>query len=225
MKVVLVEDNPLLWKSVVRYLKQNNITAEHIKNWEEAEYFWKIHNKEIDLVILDLMLPWKSGIEVCKSIRKQGIHTPVIMLTAKWTLADKWEGFASGVDDYLVKPFELEELLMRIQALMKRPLKREKNIIQLWENIRVDLDAMSVEKSWEYISLTAKEYAILSYLIAHKNTPLSQQKIFDNVFDFWKDNWSNTIEVHIKNLRKKLFWKHGKEIIQTVRGLGYKIEI
>jgi len=225
MKILLVEDNPILWKSIVRFLKQQSITVEHIKNWTDAEIFWQINNKDIDLAILDIMLPWKTWIEICKTIRQKGIHTPVLMLTAMWELQDKILWFKTWADDYLVKPFEFEELLMRIQALLRRPKTIEKQIIDLSYDIKVDLSWVSVSKNWEDISLTPKEFAILEYLIHNKNVAVSQQKIYDSVFDFAKDNWSNTIEVHIKNLRKKLFWNHGKEIIKTVRGVGYKLEI
>jgi len=225
MKILLVEDNPILWKSIVRFLKQQSITVEHIKNWTDAEIFWQINNKDIDLAILDIMLPWKTWIEICKTIRQKGIHTPVLMLTAMWELQDKILWFKTWADDYLVKPFEFEELLMRIQALLRRPKTIEKQTIDLSYDIKVDLSWVSVSKNWEDISLTPKEFAILEYLIHNKNVAVSQQKIYDSVFDFAKDNWSNTIEVHIKNLRKKLFWNHGKEIIKTVRGVGYKLEI
>jgi len=225
MKILLVEDNPILWKSIVRFLKQQSITVEHIKNWTDAEIFWQINNKDIDLVILDIMLPWKTWIEICKTIRKKGISTPVLMLTAMWELQDKILWFKTWADDYLVKPFEFEELFMRIQALLRRPKTIEKQIIDLPYDIKVDLSWVSISKKWEDISLTPKEFSILEYLIHNKNIAISQQKIYDNVFDFAKDNWSNTIEVHIKNLRKKLFWNHGKKIIKTVRWVGYKLEI
>jgi len=225
MKILLVEDNSILWKSIVRFLKQQSITVEHIKNWTDAEIFWQINNKDIDLAILDIMLPWKTWIEICKTIRQKGIYTPVLMLTAMWELQDKIIWFKTWADDYLVKPFEFEELLMRIQTLLRRPKTIEKQIINLSYDIKVDLSWVSVSKDWKDISLTPKEFSILEYLIHNKNVAVSQQKIYDSVFDFAKDNWSNTIEVHIKNLRKKLFWNHGKEIIKTVRWVGYKLEI
>jgi len=162
------------------------------------------------------MLPWKTWIEICKTIRKKGIHTPVLMLTAMWELQDKILWFKTWAEDYLVKPFEFEELLMRIQALLRRPKTIEKQVIDLVYDVKVDLSWISVSKKWEDILLTPKEFAILEYLIHNKNIAISQQKIYDNVFDFVKDNWSNTIEVHIKNLRKKLFWNHGKEIMKII---------
>ncbi len=225
MKILLIEDNPLLGKSIVRILKQEGMTVEHIKNGEEWEHFWMIHNKSIDIVLLDIMLPWKNGIDICKTIREKWIATPVIMLTAKWDIKDKVLGFHTWADDYLVKPFDYEELLVRIQSILKRPKQILDTCLDLWFWVEINSAAREIKRDWKKISLTPKEFGILEYLIIHKNTVVSQQEIFENVFDFAKDNWSNTIEVHIKNLRKKLYWENGKEMIQTVRWVGYKMEI
>jgi two-component system, OmpR family, copper resistance phosphate regulon response regulator CusR len=225
MKILLIEDNPLLGKSIARILKQEGITVEYLKNGEEGEKFWMIHNKSIDLVLLDIMLPWKNGIEICKTIRKKWITTPILMLTAKGEIKDKVLGFRTWADDYLVKPFDYDELLVRIQALMKRPKHVLQSKIELACGVNIDIPARVIEKNGEKISLTPKELGILEFLVHHKNRVVTQQEIFDNVFDFAKDNWSNTIEVHIKNIRKKLFWEYGKQIIETVRGVGYKMEI
>lgn len=225
MKILIIEDNRNLAKSIERVLKQENFSVGNFWNGKEAENFWLINHKEIDLVILDIQLPEKNGFEICQTIREKGISTPVIMLTAKEELEDKVKGLQIGADDYLTKPFKFEELLARIHALLRRPQIFKSEKLQLTKNIFFDASARKVEKNGEEISLTPKEYEILEFLVQHKNKAVSQQKIFDHCFDFAKDNWSNTIEVHIKNLRKKLFTQTHEKILKTIRGLGYRLEI
>ncbi|QQS59823.1 response regulator transcription factor [Candidatus Peregrinibacteria bacterium] len=225
MKILIVEDNRNLAKSIERVFKQENFSVRSFWNGKEAEEFWISHHQEIDLVILDIQLPKKNGFEICQTIRKKEICTPVIMLTAKQELEDRVYGLEIGADDYLGKPFQFEELLARVHALLRRPrtLKTEK--IQLTKNIVFDGIARKVEKNGTKIALTPKEFEILEFLVRHKNEAVSQQKIFDHCFDFAKDNWSNAIEVHVKNLRKKLFTHNDEKILKTVRGFGYRLEI
>ncbi|USN58932.1 MAG: response regulator transcription factor [Candidatus Peribacteria bacterium] len=225
MKILIIEDNRNLAKSIERVLKQENFSVGTFWNGLEAEKFWLINNKEIDLVILDIQLPEKNGFEICQNIREKGISTPVLMLTAKNELEDKVKGLHIGADDYLTKPFKLEELLARVHALLRRPKMFKTKKIELTKNIFFDGAARKVAKSGNEISLTPKEFEILEFLVQHKNEAVSQQKIFDHCFDFAKENWSNTIEVHIKNLRKKLFTNDDEQILKTIRGLGYRLEI
>lgn len=225
MKILMIEDNRNLAKSIERVLKQENFSVGSFWNGKEAEEFWLTNRKEIDLVILDIQLPEKNGFEICQNIRKQNIATPVLMLTAKSELEDKVKGLQIGADDYLTKPFKFEELLARIHALLRRQKEFKKEEIQLTKNIYFDASARKVIKNEVEISLTPKEFEILEFLVQYKNEAISQQKIFDHCFDFAKENWSNTIEVHIKNLRKKLFTNDDEKILKTVRGIGYRLEI
>ena len=225
MKILLLEDNSILWKMIVRILKQEGMNVDHIRNGEEGEKFWRIHNKTIDLVLLDLMLPWKNWLEICKNMRSIWVHTPVIVLTAKSEVSEKVLLFRAWVDDYLVKPFDFNELISRILAVLRRPSMVLDEKIILWENILVDLHGRTISIKDVQVEFTAKEFWILEFLIRNKNSVVSQQQIFDSVFDFAKDNWSNTIEVHIKNIRKKLEKHAGTHIIKTIRGAGYKLEI
>ena len=225
MKILIVEDNRNLAKSIERVLKQESFSVAHFVDGLEAEKYWLASRSEIDLVILDIQLPGKDGFKVCQAIRGQGLSTPVIMLTAKSELEDKVKGLQIGADDYLTKPFNFEELLARIQALLRRPKELKKEKMQLTKDIYFDSSARKVTKNEAEISLTPKEFEILEFLVQHKNEAISQQKIFDHCFDFAKENWSNTIEVHIKNLRKKLFTNDDEKILKTVRGIGYRLEI
>lgn len=225
MKVLVIEDNPLLAKSIQRALKQEHFSVSIFWSGDEAEKYWSMHHQEIDVVILDIQLPGKNGFEVCKTIRGYNIHTPVIMLTAKWSLEDRVNGLEVGADDYLVKPFKFEELLARIHALLRRPRKYHKERLQIQKDLFFDGVMRKVLKQWEEIHLTPKEFSILEFLVRYQNEAVSQQDIFDHCFDFAKDNWSNAVEVHIKNLRKKLYTHDEEPNLKTIRGFGYCLEI
>ncbi|MFH0834645.1 MAG: response regulator transcription factor [Patescibacteria group bacterium] len=221
----MVEDNRNLAKSIERVLNQENFSVGSFWDGVEAEKFWLSNHRDIDLVILDIQLPGKNGFEICRTVRAKHISTPILMLTAKGELEDKVQGLRIGADDYIVKPFKFEELLARIHALLRRPREFKIAKTALTKNILFDSPARQVWKNNKEISLTPKEFEILEYLIKHKNQAVSQQQIFDHCFDFAKENWSNTIEVHVKNLRKKLFANADEKILKTVRGVGYRLEV
>lgn len=225
MKILLIEDNRNLAKSLDRVLRQEGFAVEYFWNGLEGEHFWTHHASEIDLVLLDFMLPGKNGDEICAQIRREKIHTPTIMLTAKGELEDKVIGFQSGADDYLVKPFAIEELLLRIKSILRRPKEITSDFIDLGSKIYFYEHEKRITCAGVEIALTAKEFAILAYLVHHKNIIRSQEQIFAHCFDFAKDQSSNTIEVHIKNLRQKLFSNHEAKILKTIRGMGYRLEI
>lgn len=224
MKILVIEDNRTLAKAINRVLKQEGFAVGMCHTGEDGEEFWQQNHRDIDLVILDVMLPLKDGIAICASMRSRGISTPVLMLTAKGELEDKVKGLQTGADDYLVKPFAFEELLARISALLRRPRQVVKEVITIGE-VSVDLIAHTVTQDGNEVPLTPKEFSILEFLIRHKNQAVTQQQIFDHVFDFAKENWSNTVEVHIKNLRKKLFPSSDASPLKTVRGVGYRLEL
>ena len=225
MKILLVEDNRNLAKSIVRVLRQDFFSVIHFVDGLEGEDYLLLNHEEIGLVILDIQVPGKNGFEICKTIRDQKLSTPVLMLTAKNKIEDKVNGLSLGADDYLEKPFSFQELLARIQALLRRPKAFQNQRVELSSRIIFDGWARKVVKDGKDISLTFKEFEILEFLVKHKNKAVSQQSIFDHCFDFAKDNWSNTVEVHIKNIRKKLFDENDAKILQTVRGHGYRLEI
>ena len=214
----------MLAKSLVRGLKQEGILVEHFLRGDDGERFFLIYHKMFDVVILDLMLPGKSGEEICTSIRQNNIDTPILMLTAKDATNDKVNGLTIGADDYLTKPFEFDEHVVRIRVLARRKPKLQDDKIKLSPNVTIDLQKVLVYKSNKEVVLSPKEYAILELLAKNKGQVLTREKIFDKVMDFAADNWSNSIDVHIKNIRKKLFKDEKYDPIKTVRGVGYRLE-
>ena len=224
MKILLIEDNRILTKSLIKGLKQEGFTIEHFIRGDDAESFFLINKDKFDIIILDLMLPGKSGEEICKNIRENQINIPIIMLTAKNTLNDKINGLTIGADDYLIKPFEFKELVARLKVLTRRTSPIEKNELKITSNIIIDFNAKIVIKNNTPQQLSLKEFLILEFLSKNIGIALSRDKIFDKVFDFAADNWSNTVDVHIKNIRKKLFKNEKEDPIKTVRGIGYRLE-
>ncbi len=224
MKILLVEDNILLAKSIIRGLKHEKILTEHFVRGDDAEVFFKNSYNEIDVAILDLMLPGKSGEEICQSVRSKNIDTPIIMLTAKYDLEDKVNGLEIGADDYLTKPFEFEELVARIKALARRRKKEIENKKQkITKSVEIDFSKRVVLKNNQEIKLSPKEFGVLETLLKYKGRAVSRNEIFNEVNDFANTPWSNSIDVYIKNLRKKLFYDEN-DPIKTIRGFGYRLD-
>jgi len=217
MKILLVEDDEKIVSFLKRGLEEEGYKIDVAFDGEEGEYLVKNHN--YDLIILDWMIPEISGIELLDVLRKSGVVTPVLMLTAKNELNDKIKGFKSGADDYLSKPFEFEELLVRIEALIRRNLKTYQNILKI-KDLEIDLDSKTVKKKNKIIKLTSKEYELLLFMIKNKNAYVSNEKIKD---ELWRDKEyidNNVIAVTIYHLRKKV-----GDIIKNYRGLGYRLEV
>jgi len=218
MKLLLIEDNKTIAKNIKKYLK---LEWYDILVAENGLYGLEVAKKnDFDLIILDLMLPWMDGIEICKQIKKTQ-DIPVIMTTAKWELDDKLEWFDAGADDYLVKPFDLEELSARIQALIKRFWWDDKwNVSMIWD-IKIDLDAKKILKNNENIKFTIKEFNILEILLNNKWIAVSRTEIIEELW--WWDSlfeWDWKLDVYISGIRKKL----GKDFIKTIKWFGYKID-
>ncbi|MEA1913987.1 MAG: response regulator transcription factor, partial [Campylobacterota bacterium] len=173
-----------------------------------------------DVILLDWMLPSKSGIEVLQSLRQKNILTPIIMLTAKTDIDDRVQGLSTGADDYVSKPFSFKELHARVQALYRRSATQGSNTLSI-KDIVIDFDAKSIKKEDQTVELTQKEYELLLFLIKHKNTPVSNIMIENQLWNDEEYINSNVIQVTIYHLRKKI----GKELIKSSRGLGYKIEV
>ena len=221
MKILVVEDERDLNRIITKHLKKNNYSVDSCFNGQEALDF--ISYSEYDLIITDIMMPNVNGYEFIDKLRTNKNNTPVIMLTAKDTLEDKIVGLDSGADDYIVKPFECEELLARIRVLMRRNYGLATNIIQI-EEVTLDLAKKQVAKSGEIIDLTGKEYEVLEYLMKNKGSILSRDQILNHVWDYEYEGASNIVDVIIKNIRKKLDRGEGNTIIYTKRGLGYFVK-
>ena len=221
MKILLAEDEVDLNNVVTRYLKKNGYSVDSVLDGEEALDY--LEYSEYDLVILDIMMPKVDGFEVIKKLRNKGNHTSILMLTARDNADDKVKGLDLGADDYIVKPFDFNELLARIRAVVRRKYGNSSNKLVIGDLI-LDTSEKSVTRAGKQIELTGKEYEVLEYLMQSKNRILSREQIKEHVWDFDYEGDSNIIDVLIKNIRKKIDIEDGKQIIYTKRGLGYVIK-
>ena len=221
MKILLAEDEVDLNNIVTRYLKKNGYSVDSVLDGEEALDY--LEYSEYDLVILDIMMPKVDGFEVIKKLRDKGNHTSVLMLTARDSADDKVKGLDLGADDYIVKPFDFNELMARIRAVVRRKYGNSSNKLVIGDLI-LDTSEKSVTRAGKQIELTGKEYEVLEYLMQSKNRILSRDQIKEHVWDFDYEGDSNIIDVLIKNIRKKIDIEAGKQIIYTKRGLGYVIK-
>ncbi|MCP5216452.1 MAG: response regulator [Pseudomonadales bacterium] len=216
MRILLVEDAEGLGEVI-----QEQMTAEgHAIDWVQtiSHAETSIHTTHYDLILLDLMLPDGSGIDLLKQIRQSGATTPVIILTARDQISDRIKGLNAGADDYLLKPFDLSELSARIAAVARRYAGNPNPLLQIGA-LEVDLTKHLVSRAGVAINLTAREWALFEALIQRPGTLLSKAQLEDRLYAFGAEIESNTIEVYISRLRKKL----GKDQLETVRGLGYRL--
>jgi len=214
MHVLVVEDNNDIAENIKKFLELDDFVVDLAFDWNE--WFEKFQNKEYDIVLLDIMMPKMDWIQLCGKIRELR-SVPIIMLTAKWQLEDKMQWFDCGADDYLVKPFDLPELLMRMKALLKRTQAQD---LFNFGDVTIDLEAKTVLKAGLEIKLTIKEWMILTCLLDWNGVVVSRWEILD--FVWGEDLFENgdKLDVYISNLRKKL----GKDLIITMKWYGYKIE-
>ena len=180
------------------------------------------HTEPYDVLVVDRMLPGMSGTEIIATLRRENITTPALLLTALGTTKDKTHGLDIGADDYLVKPFALEELLARIRALLRRPPTIAQSILKIGD-LELDTHAKSISRQGKLIELTAKEYALLEYLMRHPGQTITKETLIAHVWDFDADILPNNVEAHIKQLRRKIDKPFGSSLIQTVRGFGYRM--
>jgi two-component system OmpR family response regulator len=216
MRVLVVEDEPDLLDSLLKALREDGYAADGAAEGEDGLY--KAQNCEYDAVVLDIMLPRIDGWELLRALR-QTKKTPVLMLTARDAVRDRVRGLDTGADDYLVKPFDLSELLARLRALIRRSASQADSCIHLG-NVVIDTAARSVLRQGEAVVLTAREYALVEYLALHRGKLVTRTMLYDHLFDENDSTLSNLLDVHVSNIRKKL----GHDFITTRRGHGYCIE-
>jgi two-component system response regulator QseB len=216
-RILLVEDDAMMGQAVKVALSQANYVVDLIDNAEDAES--ALDTTPYDLVVLDINLPGKSGLEMVQDLRRRRKDIPVLALTARDTIKQKVEGFTAGADDYLIKPFDVDELLARLQALLRRSSGRQSHDIT---NGIVTLDptARTVHKNAKPVDISAREFAILAILMENIGKVMNKQEIEDKLYGWDIEIESNAVEVHISHLRKKL----GDTVIKTIRGLGYVVE-
>ncbi len=221
MRILLVEDDTTLGQNLKELLQRSSFAVDWVQDLASASDYFE--SNDYDLFIVDWMLPGNtSGIDLIKHIRSQANSTPVLLLTARSQLEDKVEGFTSGADDYLTKPFAIEELLVRVKALIRRLPTLTQNIIKI-SNLTIDTNLNQVKRAGKEIALTPKEFALLHYLALHKNVAQNRLDILSHVWDENADMFSNTVDVHIRYLRQKIDSQYKHKLIQTTKGKGYAL--
>ncbi|MDI6728978.1 MAG: response regulator transcription factor [Thermodesulfovibrionales bacterium] len=221
MRILIAEDEKSLADIVKKGLKEEGYTVDVAYNGEDGLFM--AENEPSDIIILDIMLPVIDGMTILKKIRKAGIKTPVLMLTAKDTVMDKVSGLDSGADDYLTKPFFFEELLARIRALLRRNSGVKTSIIEIGDLI-IDTASHEVIRGGRVISLSAKEYALLEYMAINRNKMLGRTTLTEHLYDQDFDLDSNVIDVFINRIRNKIDRGFDKKLIHTIRGAGYMLK-
>jgi DNA-binding response OmpR family regulator len=215
-----VEDERTLSRLIYEALVHQLFTVETAFDGEEA--LFRIHNYTYDAIILDILLPKRSGWEVLDEARKTGVQTPVLLLTALSQVEDRVRGLNTGADDYLAKPFDIRELVARVQALIRRSVKtRNEGGLLRCADLEVDTIKKTVRRGDRLIDLTKKEYQILEYLLYHRGEVVTKETLEERLWGDEESLWSDVIRSHMKNLRKKLDQKHRRSLIRTVRGEGY----
>ena len=221
MRVLVVEDERRLAGIIKRGLIEEGYAVDTTFDGEDAQFM--AETTSYDIIILDIMLPKKDGIAVCKDLRTKKINTPILMLTARDSVEDRVKGLDSGADDYLIKPFAFSELLARVRALLRRESLSKTPRIQVGDLL---LDTLTGE-AWRgdrKIDLTTKEYSILEYFMSHPNMVITRTMLEENGWDYEYDNMSNIIDVYIRRLRRKIDGDTDESLIQTVRGAGYRLK-
>lgn len=224
-KILIIEDERKIARFIELELKHEGYEVDYAGTGTLG--LEKILEEDADLVILDVMLPELSGIEVCRSAREQGVTTPIIMLTAKDDVMDKVSGLDNGADDYMTKPFAIEELLARIRVALNRAQKQKepkKSTVYEYGELQVDMGKHEVRYGLEQISLTKKEYDLLAYLLQHRNEVVSRETLLSEVWDYDYVGETNVVDVYIRYIRQKIDDHYGAKIINTVRGVGYIIK-
>lgn len=217
IKILLVEDDLSLSNSVFDFLDD---FADIMQVFDGDEGLYEAESGVYDLILLDLMLPEKDGFTVLKELREKGVTTPVLIMTAKESLDDKGHGFELGADDYLTKPFYLEELKMRIQALLKRSGKFDQNTLSFGD-VRVNLSTNSTFVGDKEVELLGKEFDLLVYFLQNQNVILPKSQIFDRLWGFDSDTTVSVVEVYVSKIRKKLKGTDFAANLQTLRSVGY----
>ena len=221
MKVLIIEDDKAIAAALQEGLEDEAYAVDVVYDGDEG-YRTAVAD-EYDAIILDIMLPEMNGYEVCQKLRADGQQTPILMLTARDTGPDIVKGLDTGADDYLAKPFDFEVLLARLRALLRRPAEKLAEVLTVGD-LTLDPSAKKVRRADQDISLTAKEYAVLEYLIRHAGMVLSKEQIIAHVWDFDADVLPNNVELFIMFIRRKIDKPFDTKLIHTVPGFGYMIE-
>jgi len=221
MRILLAEDDRRIANFVSKGLRENSYAVDVVGSGEDALY--QVSVSDYDLIILDVMMPVKDGFEVCRQLRRDGITTPILMLTARDAVEDRISGLDFGADDYLMKPFEFGEFLARLRALLRRrgEIRPPKIVVA---DLEIDTVSQKVRRGGKEILLTAKEYALLEYLAREKGKVIGREEISAHVWDESFDVFSNSIEVYVNRLRAKIDKDFALQLLHTRRGAGYVLD-
>lgn len=222
MRVLIIEDEHKIAGALKKALEQESYAVD--VSYDGDDGYAMATTEPYDVAIIDRLIPGEyDGLAIVEAMRAAKIHTPVLLLTALSSVRDKTKGLDSGADDYLVKPFALEELLARVRALLRRPTQQQSNILSAGD-LTLDTNNFVVKRGKDVITLTSKEFALLEYFLRNQGRPLSKDVIISHVWDYNSDVLPNTVEVYVKYLRAKVDAPYKTELIHTVRGFGYKLE-
>jgi len=222
MRILFVEDEQKLADAMRSGLMKKGYAVDTLADGEKAYEHISIHHGDYDLIILDLMLPGMDGATICERVRARDITVPILILTARNEMSDKVNLLLTGADDYMVKPFSFAELVARITALSRRPSTLVPNTLAV-RDIELNSVEQTVHREGELIPLTLKEFVLLEYLMRRPNQVVDREELLSHLWDFNYLSFSNVIDVHVKNLRKKLNGTDRENLIETVRGVGYRL--
>lgn len=223
MRILIIEDEEKLAQSLKNGLGKEGYAVDCVFDGETGAKRIEIEGSDYDLIILDLMLPRKNGLEICQEVRQKDINVPILMLTAKDAVEDRVTGLDLGADDYLVKPFAFEELLARIRTLLRRP--RNNLLLELkYKDINLNPATRKVYVNNKEIDLTTKEFNLLEYFLRNTGQVLTREDLLNHLWDFNFSSFSNVIDVHMKNLRKKIDNGKKDKLFETIRGVGYRLK-
>jgi DNA-binding response OmpR family regulator len=220
MRILLIEDNRRLNTSLKTSLLDEGYAVDSAYDGEEGQELAEM--APYDAIILDIMLPKKDGLQVCRDLRKQRINTPTIMLTAKDTVEDRVQGLDNGADDYLIKPFAFQELRARLRALLRRDASDKSGTLTIADLV-LDPAAHTVERSGQHIDLTAKEFSLLEYFMRNPNRLITRQMAETHIWSYDFDGTSNVVDVYIRRLRRKIDDPFDVKLLETLRGAGYRL--
>ncbi|MBI5457117.1 response regulator transcription factor [Candidatus Kaiserbacteria bacterium] len=221
MKILLVEDEQKLADALSKGLGREGYATDVVGDGKKALMRISLYRNDYDLIILDLMLPSMDGLEICRQVREMNVTVPILVLTARAETDTKVQLLVSGADDYLVKPFSFAELKARIQALLRRPTESLPETLKI-RDIELNPGEHKVLREGKEVPLTLKEYGLLEYFMRHPNQVVKREDLLNHLWDFNYVGFSNVVDVHVKNLRRKL-GSEGDDVLETVRGVGYRL--
>ncbi len=223
MRILVVEDDKKIASFIVKGMQQASFAVDHVVRGEEG--FTMAQTYDYDAMVVDIMLPGMDGLTLIESLRSEGVNTPVLILSAKHSVDDKIRGFHKGGDDYLTKPFSFSELLVRIQALIRRSTMAAPSNALVVEDLKLDLMTRKVTRGDREISLQPREFALLEYLMRNAGNVVSKTMILEHVWDYHFDPQTNVVDVLVHRLRNKIDRGFEKSLIQTIRGVGYVLKV